>query len=145
MKVKYDHRSKFQLLKLENLLRWSYFTFIYNRSSDMKYFVYTSNQYHDSIKKVCSLNFTFSQIFKLLPVWSLQSSSLQSSIYTNRIAIVKFFKTVTWNNLHQEKKCLLLTCTYNSRVKIIPSFKFIKPHFGGKMQIADVTGAGYSS
>ena len=40
MKVKNDHRSKFQaasfqLLKLENLLRWSFFTFIYNRSSYM--------------------------------------------------------------------------------------------------------------
>ena len=28
--------SSFQLLKLENLLRWSFFTFIYNRSSKMK-------------------------------------------------------------------------------------------------------------
>ena len=34
--------SSFQLLKLENLLRWSYFTFIYYRSSNMNYFIYTS-------------------------------------------------------------------------------------------------------
>ena len=27
------------LLKLENLLRWSFFTFIYNRSSEMNYFI----------------------------------------------------------------------------------------------------------
>jgi len=27
------------LLKLENLLRWSFFTFIYNRSSYMNYFI----------------------------------------------------------------------------------------------------------
>ena len=29
----------FQLLKLENLLRWSLFTFIYNRSTNMNYFI----------------------------------------------------------------------------------------------------------
>ena len=34
--------SSVQLLKLENLLRWSFFTFIYNRSSNMNYFIYTS-------------------------------------------------------------------------------------------------------
>ena len=65
MKVKYDHRSKFSnlsnwkeawkksglqrdsnpLLKLENLLRWSYFTFIYYRSSNMNYFIYTSHHF----------------------------------------------------------------------------------------------------
>ena len=32
--------SSFQLLKLENLLRWSLFTFIYNRSTNMNYFIY---------------------------------------------------------------------------------------------------------
>ena len=36
--------SSFQLLKLENLLRCSFFTFIYNRSSKMNYFIYTSHQ-----------------------------------------------------------------------------------------------------
>ena len=30
--------SSFQLLKLENLLRWSFFSFIYNHSSKMNYF-----------------------------------------------------------------------------------------------------------
>ena len=37
--------SSFQLLKLKNLLRWSFFTFIYNRSSKMNYFIYTSHQF----------------------------------------------------------------------------------------------------
>ena len=37
--------SSFQLLKLENLLRWSFFTFIYNRSSKMNYFIYTSHHF----------------------------------------------------------------------------------------------------
>ena len=31
--------SSFQLLKLENLLRWSLFAFIYNRSTNMNYFI----------------------------------------------------------------------------------------------------------
>ena len=31
--------SSFQLLKLENLLRCSLFTFIYNRSTNMDYFI----------------------------------------------------------------------------------------------------------
>ena len=48
MKVRSDHRSKFSNLsnwkeeawkKLENLLRWSHFTFIYNRSTNMNYFI----------------------------------------------------------------------------------------------------------
>ena len=33
--------SSFQLLKLENSLRESFFTFIYDRSSNMNYFIYT--------------------------------------------------------------------------------------------------------
>ena len=37
--------SSFQLLKLENLLRWSLFTFIYNRSTNMDY-IYISRCLH---------------------------------------------------------------------------------------------------
>ena len=42
MKVKNDHRSKFS-----NLSNWKEeaFTFIYNRSSDMNYFIYTSHHF----------------------------------------------------------------------------------------------------
>ena len=40
--VSTSHHHSFQLLKLENILRWSFFTFIYNRSSYMNYFVYIS-------------------------------------------------------------------------------------------------------
>ena len=32
-------------LKLENLLRWSFFTFIYYRSSNINYFIYNSHQH----------------------------------------------------------------------------------------------------
>ena len=35
--------SSLQLLKLENLLRWSHFTFIYYRSTNMNYFIYISH------------------------------------------------------------------------------------------------------
>jgi len=35
--------SSLQLLKLEILLRWSFFNVIYNRSSHMNYFIYTSH------------------------------------------------------------------------------------------------------
>ena len=38
-----DFRVK-QCKQLENLLRGSFFTFIYNRSSNMNYFIYTSHQ-----------------------------------------------------------------------------------------------------
>ena len=37
--------SSFQLLKLENLLRRSFFTLIYHRSSHMNYFIYTSRHF----------------------------------------------------------------------------------------------------
>ena len=38
-------QASFQLLKLENLLWWSFFTFIYNRSSNMNYFICTSHHF----------------------------------------------------------------------------------------------------
>ena len=37
--------SSFQLLKLENLLRWSHFTFISYRSTNMNYFIYISHKF----------------------------------------------------------------------------------------------------
>ena len=37
--------SSFHLLKLKNYLRWSFFTLIYNRSSYMNYFIYTSHHF----------------------------------------------------------------------------------------------------
>ena len=39
--------SSFQLLQLENSLRWSFFTFIYNSSSNMNYFIYFTS-FHSS-------------------------------------------------------------------------------------------------
>ena len=45
--------SSFQLLKLENLLRWSHFTFIYYRSTNMNYFIYIS---HDLTARENELN-----------------------------------------------------------------------------------------
>ena len=37
--------SSFQLLKLEKLLQWSHFTFIYYRSTNMNYFIYSSHDF----------------------------------------------------------------------------------------------------
>ena len=36
--------SSLQLLKLENLLRWSFFSFIYYHNSNMNYFIHTSHK-----------------------------------------------------------------------------------------------------
>ena len=47
--------SSFQVLKLETLLRWLFFTFIYNRSSNMSYFVYTSHKIHFIVNKIKSV------------------------------------------------------------------------------------------
>ena len=59
--------SSFRLLKLENLLRWSFFTFIYNRSSNMNYFIYTSHHFtpHGKIR---------TQLIDLAPNMWLHSS-----------------------------------------------------------------------
>ena len=45
--------SSFQLLKLENLLRWSFFTFIYNRGSENELF----HVYFTSFVPHCSLDY----------------------------------------------------------------------------------------
>ena len=37
--------SSYQLLKLENLLQWSFFTFIYNCRSNINYFIHTSHHF----------------------------------------------------------------------------------------------------
>ena len=39
------HGSSFQLLRLENLLRWSFFTLIYHHSSHRNYFIYNSHHF----------------------------------------------------------------------------------------------------
>ena len=41
LQVDFFQVSSFQLLKLENSLRWSLFTFIHNRSTNMNYFIYS--------------------------------------------------------------------------------------------------------
>ena len=44
--------SSFQLFKLENSLRVSLFTFIYNRSSHLNYFIYTSHHFKLLLYKI---------------------------------------------------------------------------------------------
>jgi len=61
-------QASFQLLKLENLLWWSFFTFIYNRSSNMNYFIYTSHHFTPHRK-------IWTQLIDLTPnVWLHNSS-----------------------------------------------------------------------
>ena len=42
-------QASFQLLKLENLLRWSHFIFISYRSTNMNYFIYISQSVHSPL------------------------------------------------------------------------------------------------
>ena len=58
--------SSFQLLKLENLLRWSLFTFIYYRSTNMNYFIYTTQSILFSIHFV----FVASRFVAILETWN---------------------------------------------------------------------------
>ena len=67
--------SSFQLLKLENLLRWSFSTFIYNRSTNMNYFIYTSRHFNPHGK-------TWTQLIDLAPnVWLHSSVGRASHRY----------------------------------------------------------------
>ena len=50
----------FQLLKLENLLRWSHFTFISYRSTNMNYFIYISHDF-TAREEMNSINWPCSQ------------------------------------------------------------------------------------
>ena len=54
----YFQASSFQLLKLENLLRWSHFTFIYYRSTNMNYFIYISNAFMYYLEKDVVMQFS---------------------------------------------------------------------------------------
>ena len=54
--------SSFQLLKLDNLLRRSFFTFIYNRSSKMSYFISTSHHLFKSLLVTETIGFFSVQI-----------------------------------------------------------------------------------
>ena len=52
--------SSFQLLKLENLLRWSHFTFISYRSTNMNHFIYISHDF-TAREEMNSINWPCSQ------------------------------------------------------------------------------------
>ena len=55
--------SSFQLLKLENILRWSFFTFIYNRSSYIfRIYMYITS-FHSSREDMNSINWLHSICF----------------------------------------------------------------------------------
>ena len=76
-----------QLLKLENLLRWPFFTFIYNRSSNMNYFVCTSH--HNASKLRECKNRVYSKFVELLPF--SQPSLFKKPCCTLRVMIYRLF------------------------------------------------------
>ena len=67
----------FQLLKLENLQRWSFFSFMYNRSSIMNYFILTSH------------HFTPHERYELNKLTSLPMCGFTAQLVEHRIGIAE--------------------------------------------------------
>ena len=104
----------FQLLKLENLLRWSFFTFIHNRSSYMNHFIYTSHQYNWQFLKSARLDDSTSAKGQSLMTGvtttvepELKSSSQSSKKFTTYICII-----VLTLSLCKENHFLSSNCNY---------------------------------
>ena len=76
--------SSFQLLKLENLLRWSLFTCIYNRSTNMNYFIYSSQSCTFCSKQHLVGYVTRSSYSWLTPNLNNQINSAQSLTQANK-------------------------------------------------------------
>ena len=73
--------SSFQLLKLENLLRWSFFTLIYNRSSIYELFHIYFTSFHSSRE-------IWTQLIGLAPnVWLHSSVGRASHRYSRRLRV----------------------------------------------------------
>ena len=86
--------SSFQLLKLENLLRWSFFTFIYNRSSKMNYFIYTSHQRIQGCFDIKKNALTVALSLVCLDIRSRNEEAINST--RNRIYSLKVFTPYFW-------------------------------------------------
>ena len=94
----------FQLFKLENLLRWSSFTFIYYRSTNMNYFIYTSRHFTPrgryELKKLT-----------LLPVWGFiaqlveHRTGIAEVTESNPVESLIFFRRLLCNCLNLKIYC----------------------------------------
>ena len=109
IKVKNNHRSEFsnlskwkeealiffrlllsmQLLKFKNSLRWSFFTFIYHRSSNLNYFIYTLHQYgyntrNDYMSEVSRLRTEWGRAYyKAITDWASRPSELKRILWNS--------------------------------------------------------------
>jgi len=97
--------SSFQLLKLENLLRWSFFTFIYNHSSNMNYFIYTS---HNELSN-------YEKIYVTLHVWKLHFNPFRRNT-TPRNFFIKIIYTFLVEVCCMETSINLLGISANSYI-----------------------------
>ena len=82
--------SSFQLLKFKNLLRWSFFTFIYNRSLNMNYFIYTS---HKQVSVIYNSPFSWERCTKCDKTISL-TGVVKLFQFSHNTALSKQFKVV---------------------------------------------------
>ena len=111
--------SSFQLLELENLLRWSFFTFIYNRSSNVNYFIYTSQ---------CQTLFA-----------SVQNTWLKDVVNTCMNAFSHIFKSLLFQIFFSQNVCFDTAILWlqnfacmnfcHSKILLEPNVKFL-PIFG---------------
>ena len=90
----YFQTSSFQLLRLENLLRWSHFTFIYNCSTNMN-FIYISHHFTPRVDMNSQLSWSSiapvsrrSRVRIPLKPWYFQASSFQ---------LLKFENLLQWS------------------------------------------------
>ena len=88
--------SSFQLLKLENLLRRSFFTLIYHRSSHMNYFIYASRQ--DPMILEVQASFVTTGDNSILAI--ALTSRWTNILYRDR---VKIFQAATWRTCYRTK------------------------------------------
>ena len=136
--------SSFQLLKLENLLRWSFFTLIYNRSSKMNYFIYfTSLIYTVCFIIVETVYLNFLKLFclvvaaaslfpkfiitKRLPQWrndrskNLTKILLKSSSHGNQTIAMRELAIIVWGlNLAEKRTVFKWTMDFGILSLLLP-------------------------
>ena len=133
--------SSFQLLKLENLLRWSHFTFIYNCSSNMNHFIYTSHHFTPYGR----------YMYELSKLTSLPMCGFIAQLVEHRTGIAEvtglnpvealiFFRLLLSNCLNWKIYCddhTSLSSTTAVQIWII-SYKLHKENQGQKIQVLKV-------
>ena len=96
--------SSFQLLKLENLLRWSHFTFIYYRSTNMNYFIYISHDFTAREDKN-SINWPCSQCVGFIAQLVEHRTGIAEVMGSNPVEALIFFRLLLSNCLNWKIYC----------------------------------------